>query len=96
MAKVWSADPPPVQVRTGRPGKYDWAAIVEELKARPGEWLLIDDTAARGLPSAITRRKMTALQDPEWEFSVTTRNNNRETGLAEVWMSANPVARERT
>lgn len=94
MAEVWSPIPPPVQQRIGRPGKYDWHGIVEELKARPGDWLLIDDSAARGLPSAITRRKMTALQDPDWDFQVTTRNNNRETGTAEVWMSANPVERE--
>lgn len=94
MAEVWSSDPPPIRPRAGRPGKYDWTGIVEELKARPGEWLLIDDTAARGLPSAIMRRKMTALQDPEWNFYVTTRNNNREAGTAEVWMSAEPVERE--
>jgi hypothetical protein len=94
MAEVWSKDPPPVAPRVGRPGKYDWTGIVEELKARPGEWLLIDDEAARGLPSAILRRKMTALQDPEWNFMVTTRNNNRETGTAEVWMSAEPAVRE--
>lgn len=94
MTEVWSKDPPPVQTRVGRAGKYDWTGIVEQLKAKPGEWLLIDDAAARGLPSAITRRKMTALQDPEWEFHVTTRNNNRETKTAEVWMSAEPVERE--
>jgi hypothetical protein len=94
MAEVWSKDPPPVLATGGRPGKYDWPAIVEALQAHPGEWLLIDDEAARGLPSAINRRKMTALQDPAWNFKVTTRNNNRETGTAEVWMSAEPVARE--
>lgn len=94
MAEVWSPEPPPIQPRVGRPGKYDWPRIVEELKARPGEWLLIDDEAARGLPSAITRRKMTALQDDEWDFQVTTRNNNRETGTAEVWMSAVFVGNE--
>lgn len=94
MAEVWSKDPPPVAVRAGRPGKYDWASIVEELKAREGEWMLIDDEAARGLPSAILRRKMTALQDPDWNFRVTTRNNNRETNTAEVWMSAVPAGEE--
>lgn len=93
MAEVWSTEPPPVEHRGGRQGKYDWTGIVEQLKARPGEWLLIDDVATRGLPSAITRRKMTALQDPEWEFFVTTRNNNRQTETAEVWMSAQPVER---
>lgn len=90
MTSVWSSEPPPVQTRAGRPGKYDWAAIVAELKARPGEWLLIDDAAARGLPSAIMRRKMTALQDDGWDWLVTTRNNNAETRTAEVWMSAVP------
>lgn len=94
MAMVRQAEPPPAKKGGGRPGQYDWWAIVEELKGSPGEWFLIDDTAARGLPSAITRRKMTALQDPEWDFKVTTRNNDREKGTAEVWMSA--VPREET
>lgn len=94
MAMVRQAEPPPRNPGGSKTGRYDWWAIVEELTASPGEWFLIDDNAARGLPSAITRRKMTALQDPAWEFKVTTRNNNRETRTAEVWMSA--VPREET
>jgi hypothetical protein len=93
MTEVWSPEPPPVQTKVGRAGKYDWTGIVEQLKERPGEWLLIDDAAARGLPSAIVRKKMTALQDPEWHVRVTTRNNNRETRTAEVWMSAERAER---
>lgn len=93
MDEVW-LDEPPEAVRPGRRGKYDWDGIVTALKERPGEWRLIDDAAARGLSSAITKRKMTALQDPAWRFLVTTRNNNIEKGTAEVWMSAEPVERE--
>jgi hypothetical protein len=93
MAEVWQSEPPP-PTRPGRQGRYDWDVIVEELKARPGEWRLIDDTAGRGLPSAVKRRKMTALQDPAWRFHVRTRNNNREVRTAEVWMSAERVESE--
>lgn len=82
---------PPAPSRTGRAGKYDWDSIVEELKAEPGTWLCIDDEATRGLASAIRRKKMAALQDPNWVFSVTTRKNDKEAGTAEVWMSALPA-----
>jgi hypothetical protein len=92
MTEVWRESPPPV--KSGRTGKYEWDRIVAELQSRPGEWLCVDDQASRGLDSAIIRKKMTALQDPAWEFAVTTRNNNRETGTCEVWMSANPVERQ--
>jgi hypothetical protein len=91
---VWKAAPPRV-TRLGRMGKYDWVDITEQLKSRPGEWMLVDEAAARGLYSAIVRRKMTALQQEGWRFRVTTRNNNRQTKTAEVWMTAEKVAKER-
>jgi hypothetical protein len=87
MTEVWAATPPPVENAAPR-GKYDWADIVAKLTARPGEWLLIDEDASIGLQTAIRQRKMTALQDYEWDFKVSTRNNNRETGRCQVWMSA--------
>lgn len=93
MAEVWQSDPPAPR-RRGRQGKYDWDEIVSDLQSRPGEWLMVDDEAARGLPSAIKRKKMTALQDPEWTFHVTTRKNDREARTAEVWMMAEPAQRE--
>lgn len=88
MGEVWSTDAPPVQwAATGR-GKYDWPAIVKELKTRPGEWMLVDPKARLGIQSAIKRQKMSALRDPRWDFEVTTRNNDREAGTCEIWMSA--------
>jgi hypothetical protein len=89
MTEVWRQDPPEADP-PGRRGKYDWVSITAELKERPGEWRLVDDNANRGLATAIKRRKMTALQDPNWTFDVMTRKNDREAGTAEVWMSAVP------
>lgn len=93
MVELWSADTPPI-VHGARSGKYDWWDIVEKLKARPGEWLLIDEDASIGLQTAIRKEKMTALQDPEWDFKVATRDNNRETGRCKIWMRAVPAGEE--
>lgn len=83
----WRTAPPP-PASPGRAGKYDWPRIVRDLQDRPGEWMLIDKEARRGLDTAIRNRKMTALQVPGWTFKVRVRNSNRETGTASVWMSA--------
>lgn len=82
---------PPPPGRTGTRGRYDWDEIVKELKAASPQWLLIDDTATRGLATAIRRKSMAALKDPDWVFDVTTRNNNKEAQTAEVWMCAVPA-----
>lgn len=73
-------------------GRYDWYAITAELREHPSEWMLVDREAPRSLQAAITRRRMTALRDPEWQYLVKTVNNTEKT--AEVWMSA--VRRETT
>jgi hypothetical protein len=87
MDEVWMAEPPR-SVRPGRQGRYDWDTIVEQLMERPGEWLLVDEKASRGLASAIVKKKMRALRVEGWNFLVTTRNNNRKERTAEVWMTA--------
>ena len=83
---------PPPRRQSGR-GKYDWQTIVEELTSDPGKWMLVDDEATRGMPSVIKRDKIAALRDPEWEFHVVTRNNNKQAGTCELWMSAQPRSR---
>lgn len=69
-------------------GKYDWVAIVEGLKASPGEWQIIDTDATLSLQSAIRKRKMVALRDEEWDFKVSVRDADRETNTCTVWMCA--------
>jgi hypothetical protein len=91
MEEVWAETPPHVGRGTGR---YDWVDIVERLKARPGEWLLIDDSATLSLQTAIRKRKMVALRDDEWDFKVSIRDTDRDAGTCVVWMSA--VKREDT
>jgi hypothetical protein len=84
--QVWADEPPEITVV--RRGRYDWAKIADDLRSRPGEWLLIDKEAGLGVYSAIKRDKMSDLRDDEWEFIPTTRNNDRETGTCELWMTA--------
>lgn len=84
--QVWADEPPPVTV--ARRGRYDWAQIASDLRARPGQWLLVASDAGLGVYSAIKRDKMADLRDPEWEYTPATRNNNRETGTCELWMTA--------
>jgi hypothetical protein len=85
--QVWAKAPPPVSVV--RKGRYDWKRITADLRARPGEWLLVAADAGLGVYSAIKRDKMADLRSKEWEYTAATRNNNRETGTCELWMSAN-------
>lgn len=84
--QVWASAPPAVSVV--RKGRYDWAQIASDLRARPGEWLLVAADAGLGVYSAIKRDKMTDLRSNEWEYVAATRNNNRETGTCELWMTA--------
>jgi hypothetical protein len=84
--QVWADAPPHVSV--ARRGRYDWAKITADLRERPGEWLLVSPVAGLGVYSAIKRDKMTDLRDEEWEYIPATRNNNRETGTCELWMTA--------
>lgn len=85
MTGVWAERPP---ARSRGTGKYDWVQIVESLKQRPGEWLQVDDEATLSLQSAIRKRRMVALRDPDWDFKVSVRNTNKEAGTCEVWMCA--------
>jgi hypothetical protein len=84
--QVWASGPPAVSV--ARRGRFDWVKITQDLQKRPGEWLLVSDTAGLGVYSAIKRDKMADLRSTEWEYDVATRNNDRDTGTCELWMSA--------
>jgi hypothetical protein len=84
--QVWASGPPAVSV--ARRGRYDWAKIAADLRARPGEWLLVSKDAGLGVYSAIKRDKMTDLRSTQWEYLAATRNNDRTTGTCELWMSA--------
>jgi hypothetical protein len=80
--EVWRKEPP------ARPRRYDWEGITAKLKKKPGQWYLIADDANMSLAGAIKRKKMVALREPGWTFSVRTLHNDLSTRTAEVWMSA--------
>lgn len=90
MPDQWAKAPPPT-VRRGAPSKYDWRDIVTKLTARPGEWLLIDPTARRGLDSAIRRQKMAALRIDGWRFVPSIRKTDMAAGTCELWMKAERI-----
>lgn len=77
--------PPPPSRSTGR---YDWWDITRRLKAKPGEWMLVLEAQPRTVADAIRRKRMSALDDPEWEFELTTRNNNEQDKTCDYWMAA--------
>lgn len=87
MTETWAERPP---ARPRGTGKYDWVDIVDRLKSRPGEWLLVDDEATLSLQSAIRKRRMVALRDDAWDFKVSVRDTNKEAGTCSVWMCAEP------
>ena len=90
MAESWASAPPPV-TRGRRWTKFDWDWITEQLKANPGVWMEIPGQPNLGTVGFIKKKRAVALQDPDWIFEAVSRNNNRETGTCEVWMSATPV-----
>lgn len=69
-------------------GKYDWPAIVEEMKAHEGEWVLVDPAASRGITSAVRNRRMVALRETGWVFEHSTRDNDVENKTCALWMRA--------
>lgn len=71
-AEVTWENPPPKPVR----GKYDWTAIAEQLRQRPGEWAKIFDEDRSSLATAIRIKGIIALH-PDKGFVVRTSNNTR-------------------
>lgn len=68
-------EPPPAQR-----GRYDWAAIAAQLRAKPGEWAKVFD---RDLTSVVNAIRIGGIKDlplnkGEGGFEVTTTNNRRE------------------
>lgn len=87
--KQWRDDPPGPTTR-----RYNWQAIVAELESKPGKWLLIGKQVPRSIAGPIRRRKIKALQNPEWIYNVKSSNTNNL--LADIWMSAEPSTNEET
>lgn len=80
---VWE-DPPP-----GR-GRYDWQAIADQLRERPGQWAKIFEQDRASLATAIRIRGVHALL-PEKGFEVKTANNKRSTPrLCDLYLRYNP------
>jgi len=63
----WRTPPPSYR-------KQDWTNVLELLKSRPGEWLLIGDGVPIAVANAIRQGSIAALRDG---VSVRTRNNTR-------------------
>lgn len=83
----WSKTPP------GPAPRYDWEAITAKLRTHPGEWTPLigpdgTNVGTRSLAGAITRKKMAALQSEEWDYLVTTRENDTINNRCKIWMSA--------
>ena len=83
--REWSDEPPAPRRRRGQ---YDWFAITADLKKHPGQWTCIDKEARPWVADAVRLRKMTALQDPEWEWDVMTTKNDTKAKTCELHMSA--------
>lgn len=71
-ADVTWENPPPGRQR------YDWNAIAEQLRERPGQWAKIFDRDRTSLATSIRIRGVHALL-PEKGFEVRTANNTRDT-----------------
>lgn len=67
---TWEQPPPP------RSKRYDWTAIADQLRARPGEWAKVFDNDRTSLATAIRIKGIAALH-PDKGFEVRTTNNVR-------------------
>lgn len=66
---VWEEPPPNTA--------YDWEAIAEDLRARPGQWAKVFEGDRTSYVVAIRSGSIRALR-PEDGFEVKTRDNTRE------------------
>lgn len=71
VTKLVFKDPPP----RNRPGrKSQWAPVLDQLRARPGEYAIIDDDATRpALVTQINKGKIAGIV--EGEFEATSHSN---------------------
>lgn len=84
-----------------REQRYDWAAIAEDLRSRPGEWALIFE---QDRTSLVTSFRLGGYKDlPVEEFEYMTNHNTREfydedgeyhPRMCSMWLRYNP-AKER-
>lgn len=86
----WEEPPPP------RSRRYDWAAIAEQLRARPLQWAKVFDHDRASLATAIRIKGISAL-NPDDGFEIKTSNNVRlrdedgkETRLCTLYVRYNP------
>ena len=96
MASQFRTSPPPDGRREGREVRYDWASISESARARPEEWLLVDDDAGQYLVSRIREGKPASLQADGWKFDAVSRKNRiNDDGsrVCELWITAIPDER---
>lgn len=67
---TWEEPPDPQR-------RYDWSAIADELKSRPGEWAKVFNNDRASIVTALRQGAIRVL-DPELGFESRTRNNVRE------------------
>src|SRR5262245_34073591 len=77
---------PPIVVRT----RYDWQAIADQLKERPGEWAKIFERDRTSIVNAIRQGGVRCLA-PRLGFEVRTRNNERyPVRMCSLYLRYNP------
>jgi hypothetical protein len=64
------------EVPADPPMRYDWQAIADEMKERPGEWARVFENDKTSLVNAIRQGAIRPL-DPRLGFEIRTRNNVR-------------------
>lgn len=75
---------PPVKTR------YDWWAIAEQLRSRPGEWAMVFEGGLTSTVNAIRQGHVNAVRS-DLGFEITTLNNTREQPrTCDLWMRYNP------
>ncbi len=90
IREVRFSEPPPV-----REMKYDWTAIAQRLKRKPGEWALVYSDDKQTYAVAIRSGKIAALRKSDGFESRTAGNDNINRTCA-LWVRFNPEADTRT
>lgn len=66
------------------PPAADWSKVAKQIKKKPGTWFLVKEGAPFGVANALRANKIAAFK--ELDIEITTRNNNRETKTADVYV----------
>lgn len=72
------------------PRKTDWSAVVAKVVARPGEFLLVDDSSSSGMAGYINREGLIAFREhPGFTFRAVTSRGDHTDGKVDLYLVAN-------